>query len=56
MGSIECVVALKLCGGAKTLEISKTQKEFGRISSGVEVIQIIKFFNDPKSNLGNYKN
>ena len=35
-------------------EISKTQKAFGEIASGVEVIQIINLFNeDPKSNLGN---
>ena len=57
MGSIKCALALKLCGGARTHEISKTQKAFGEISSSVEVIQIIIIFNeDPMSNLGNYKN
>ena len=53
MGSIRCALALKLYGGARTHEISKTQKSFGEILPGVKVIQIIKFFNgDPKSNLG----
>ena len=55
--SIGCALALKLCGGAGTHEISKTQKEFGEIPSGVKVFQIIKFFNwGPKSNLGKLKN
>ena len=53
-GSIGCDLAPKLCRGAKTHEISKTQKAFGEISFGVEVILVINFFNeDPKSNLGN---
>ena len=50
-GSIGCALDLKLCGGAKTHEISKTQKAFGEISSGVEVIQVIFFNEDPKSKL-----
>ena len=55
--SIRCALAPKLCGGARTHEIFKTQKAFGEISSGVKFIQIIKFFNeDPKSNLGKLKN
>ena len=53
-GSIGCALALKFCGGDKTHEISKNQRGFGEVSSGVEVIQIFLFFNeDPKSNLGN---
>ena len=56
MGSIECALASKLCGGARTHEISKTQKPFGEIPPGVVVIQIIKVSNgDPKSNLGKLK-
>ena len=56
-GSIRCALAPKLCGGTGTHEISKTQKVFGEISSGVKVIIIIQFFNvDPKSNLGKLKN
>ena len=56
-GRIGCALAPKLCGGVGTHEISKTQKAFGEIPSGVKVIQIIKFFNgDPKSNLGKLKN
>ena len=56
-GSIGCALAPKLCVGAGTHDISKTQKEFGEIPSGVKFIQIIKFFNeDPKSNLGKLKN
>ena len=56
-GNIEYALALKLCGGAGTHEVSKTQVAFGEISSGVIVIQIIKIFNgDPKSNLGKLKN
>ena len=46
LGSIGCALALKFCSGAKTREISKTQKTFGEISFGVEVIQIISFFNE----------
>ena len=57
LGSIECALALKICGGSRTHEISKTQKSFGEIPPGVKVVQIIKFFNgDPKSNLGKLKN
>ena len=52
-GSIGCALALKFCGGAKTHEISKTEKSFGEISFGVEVILIFFFNEDPKSNLGN---
>ena len=57
LGSIRCALALKLCGGARTHEISKAHKSFGEIPPGVKVIQIIEFFNgDPKSNLGKLKN
>ena len=57
LGSIGCALALKLCGGARTHEISKTQKAFGEIPCGEKFIQNIKFFNeDPKSNLGKLKN
>ena len=46
LDSIECALAPKLCGGAGTHEISKTQKAFGDLqdSYGVKFIQIIKFF------------
>ena len=55
-GSIGCALAPKLGGGSGTHEISKTQKAFGEIPSGVKVIQIIKFFNEePKSNFGKLK-
>ena len=55
-GSIGCDLALKLCGGAKKHITSKTQKAFGEISSGVEVIQIINYFNViPKSKLREIK-
>ena len=51
-GSIRCALDLKLFGGAKKHITSKTQIAFGEISSGVEVIQIINFFNeDPDSKL-----
>ena len=57
LGSIKCALALKNCGGARTRDISKTQKSFGEIPPGVKVIQIINFFNgDPMSNLGKLKN
>ena len=56
-GSIRCALAPKLCGGARTHEISKTQKSFGEIPLGIKFIQIINFFNgDPKSNLEKLKN
>ena len=48
LGSIGYALASKLCGGARTHEISKTQKAFGEIPSAVIVIKVIKFFNrDP---------
>ena len=51
-GSIGSALSLKRFGGAKKHITSKTQKVFGEISSGVEVIKIINFFNeDPKSKL-----
>ena len=55
-GSIECALALKFCEGAKTHLNSKTQKVFGEISIGVQVIQIINYFNAfPKSKLRKIK-
>ena len=55
-GSIGCALALKVCGGAKTHLISKTQKVFGEISVCVQVIQIINYFNVfPKSKLRKIK-
>ena len=54
--SIESALALKLCGGAKTPLNSKTQKVFCEISVGVQVIQIINYFNVfPKSKLRKIK-
>ena len=55
-GSIGFALALKFCGGAKTHLNSKTQKVFGEISAGVQVIQIINYFNVfPKSKLRKIK-
>ena len=56
LGSIRCALALKFCEGAKTHLTSKTQKAFREISSGVQVIQIINYFNVfPKSKLRKIK-
>ena len=55
-GSIGCALALKFCGGSKTDLNFKTQKVFGEISVGVQVIQIINYFNGfPKSTLRKIK-
>ena len=43
--SIGCALALKACGGVRTHLISKTQKVFCEILVGVQVIQIISYFN-----------
>ena len=43
--SIGCALAVKFCGGARTHLNSKTQKVFCEISAGVQVIQIINYFN-----------
>ena len=49
-------LALKLCGRAKTHLNCKTQKVFSEISVGVQVIQIINYFNGfPKSKLRKIK-
>ena len=54
--SIRCALDRKFCGGAKTHLNSKTQKVFGEISAGVQVIQIINYFNGfPKSKLRKIK-
>ena len=45
MGNIECALAPKFCGGARTHEISKTQKSFGEIPHGLYFIKIINIFN-----------
>ena len=55
-GSIGCALALKFCGGAKTHLNSKTWKVFCEILIGVQVIQIINYFNGfPKSKLRKIK-
>ena len=55
-GSIRGALALKLGGGAKKQITSKTKKAFGEISSSVEIIQIINYFNViPKSKLREIK-
>ena len=44
-GSIECALAMKIGGEAKAHEISKTQKCFGQILTGLGDIKIINIFN-----------
>ena len=56
LGSIRCALAPKFCGGARTCEISKTQKLFGEIPPGLYFIKIINIFNGvPKSKLRKIK-
>jgi len=56
LGSIGCALAPKFCGGARTHEISKTQKSFGEISPRLYFIKIINIFNGvPKSKLRKIK-
>ena len=56
MGSIGCTIAPKFCGGARTREISKTQKLFGEIPPGLYFIKIINIFKGvPKSGLRKIK-
>lgn len=45
LGSIECALAPKFCGGARTHEISKTQKSFVEIPPRWGLIKIISIFN-----------
>ena len=46
LGSIGCALAPKFCGGARTHEISKTQKSFGEIPPRLYFIKIINIFNE----------
>ena len=56
LGSIGCTLAPKFCGGARTHEISKTQKSFGEIPPGLYFIKVINIFNGvPKSKLRKIK-
>jgi len=46
----------KICGGARTHEISRTQKPFGEIPPGLYFIKIINIFKGvPKSGLRKIK-
>ena len=56
LGSIGCALAPKFCGGARTNEISKTQKSFGEIPPVLYFIKINNIFNGvPKSKLRKIK-
>ena len=55
LGSIGCILALKFCGGARTHEISKTQKSFGEIPPRVKFIQLINYLKWPKLKLREFK-
>ena len=56
LGSIECALAPKFCGGARTHEITKTQKSFGEIPPGLCFIKLINIFNGvPKYKLRKIK-
>lgn len=56
MSSIECALAPKFFGGARTHEISKTQKSFDEIPPRLYFIKIINIFNGvPKSKLRKIK-
>ena len=55
--NIGCALASKFFGEARTHEISKTQKSFGEIQSGLCFIKIINVFNGvSKSKLRKIKN
>jgi len=44
LGSIRCVLAPKFFAGARTHEITKTQKSFGEIPPGLYLVKIINIF------------